>query len=122
MPLASNFNAIFTIDRLTRSGEEDGTPLYAPSAVVVSGWFDELETRTIEEPFRSQTDPIAYADRRALFMCPTNADIQQDDVGTVVMTGAVDRGRWQVSLIRTAPTPLGAGHLEVQLQGPTESK
>ncbi len=122
MPLASNFNAIFSIDRLTRTGEEDGTPTYAESIVVVSGWFDELETRTIEEPFRSQTAPISYSDRRALFMCPTNADIQQDDVGIVVMSGAVNRGQWQVSLIRAAPTPLGAGHLEVQLQGPKESK
>ena len=122
MPLASNFNAIFAIDRLTRSGSEDGTPLYTEGTVAVSGWFDELETRTIEEPFRSATDPIPYVDRRALFMCATNADIQQDDVGIVTMTGAVDRGRWQVSIIRAAPTPLGAGHLEVQLQGPKESK
>lgn len=122
MPLASNFNAVFTIDRLTRSGTEDGTPVYTESVVVVAGWFDELETRTIEEPFRGSNDPISYADRRALFMCLTNADIQQDDVGTVVMTGSVDRGKWQVSLVRAAPTPLGPGHLEVQLQGPTESK
>jgi len=122
MPLASNFNAVFTIDRLTRSGNEDGTPTYTENQVVVTGWFDELETRTIEEPFRSQTDPISYADRRALFMCAIDADIQQDDVGTVVMSGSVDRGRWQVSVTRAAPTPLGAGHLEVQLQGPTESK
>lgn len=122
MPLASNFNAIYTIDRLTRTGDEDGTPTYSEDTVVVTGWFDELETRTIEEPFRSQTQPIAYSDRRALFMCPTDADIQQDDVGEMVMSGSVNAGKWQVSLIRRAPTPLGAGHLEVQLQGPEESK
>lgn len=122
MPLASNFNALFTIDRLTRSGEEDGTPTYSEDTVVVSGWFDELETRTIEEPFRSQTQPISYSDRRALFMCATDADIQQDDVGEIVMSGSVNVGKWQVSLVRHAPTPLGSGHLEVQLQGPEESK
>ncbi len=124
MPLASSFNCIFTIERLSRipAGDEDGTPQYTEAPILVSGWLDELETRTIEEPFRSQTQPISYSDRRALFMCPVNADIQQDDVGTIVMTGSVDRGRWQVSLVRAAPTPLGAGHLECQLQGPEESK
>jgi hypothetical protein len=119
MTLAANFNSTYTITRQTRTGTEDGTPIYGDSVVVVAGWFDELEVRTQDEPFRSQSIP--YADRRAMFMCAANADIQQDDVG-VVSIGGMDRGRWEVSVVRTAPTPGGAGHLEVQMQGAKESK
>lgn len=119
MGLSDNYNAVFTITRQVKSGTEDGTPTYTPTPVLISGWFDELETRTIEEPFRDQSIP--YADRRALFMCDAGADIKQDDEGTVVI-GTQDRGTWMVSVIRTAPTPSGAGHLEVQLQGVKESK
>ncbi len=119
MTLAANYNAVFTIDRLVRSGTEDGTPLYTETPTDIIGWFDELETRTIEESARNESIP--YADRRALFMCDATADIQQDDVGTMVI-GTLARGKWEVSVIRTAPTPTGPGHLEVQLQGAKESK
>jgi len=119
MALSDNYNATFTITRQVQSGNDDGTPIYTPTAVVISGWFDELETRTIEEPFRKESVP--YADRRALFMCDAGTDIKQDDTGSV-MIGTLDRGKWSVSVIRTAPTPTGAGHLEVQLQGTKESR
>jgi hypothetical protein len=119
MSLASNYNSTFTITRQTRDSVEDGTPIYVDSVVTVVGWFDELETRPLDEPFRGQSIP--YTDRRALFMCDAGADLQQDDTGTILI-GALDRGWWQVSVVRTAPTPSGAGHLEVQLQGVKESK
>lgn len=119
MPLAINYNAVFTVQRLTRDSVEDGTPIYTEAPVDISGWFDELETRTLEESFRKESIP--YADRRAMFMCDATADIQQDDKGTVVV-GTLNRGTWEVSVIRTAPTPTGPGHLEVQLQGTKEGK
>lgn len=124
MSLTQNYNATITFRRETRTGDEDGTPIYDTADVTVRGFFDELETRTIEEPFRSQE--VSYADRRALFMTMTLADIQQADKGTVVMDmpdgTTFDRGVWMVSVIRTAPRPSGPGHLEIQLQGTQESK
>lgn len=119
MTLSANYNATFTVTRKTRTGTEDGTPVYSDSAVVITGWFDEIEVRTLDTPFR--TESIPYADRRALFMCDAGADIQQDDVGTIDI-GGQDRGKWEVSVVRTAPIPAGAGHLEVQLQGAQESR
>lgn len=118
MALADHYNATFTITRETRTGEEDGTPIYSPSQVIIVGWFDEIEVRSYDEPTRREA--IAYMDRRAMLMCPADSDIQQDDVGVVNISG-LDRGTWEVSVIRTAPTPAGAGHLEVQLQGTKES-
>ncbi len=124
MSLLQNYNATVTFARETRDGEDDGTPIYTRADVVVRGFFDELETRTIEEPFRK--DSIPFADRRALFMTATLADIQQDDKGTVVMDmpdgSTFPRGVWMVSVIRTAPKPRGPGHLEVQFQGTQESR
>ncbi len=120
MALSDNYNATFTITRQTRDGDDDGTPIYTPSVVTIVGWFDELETRTIEEPFRDQS--IAFMDRRAMFMCDADSDIQQDDEGTMVLNDGLNRGFWEVSVVRTAPTPAGAGHLEVQLQGVKESR
>ena len=119
MALSDNYNATLTLTRQVKSGDDDGTPTYTPTEVVISGWFDELETRTIEEPFRKESIP--YSDRRAMFMCDASADIEQDDMGGVFI-GTMDRGKWMVSVIRTAPTPTGAGHLEVQLQGTKESR
>lgn len=118
MTLAANYNATFTVTRKTRSGTEDGTPIYTESSVVISGWFDEIHARGYDEPTRDES--IAYMDRRAVFFCNADADIQQDDVGTVSISG-LDRGSWMVSILRTAPTPSGAHHLEVQLQGTKES-
>lgn len=118
MALADNYNATFTIERTVRTGDDDGTPVYGTSQVIVAGWFDEIEVRSYDEPTRDQA--IAFMDRRALFMCDAGADVQQDDVG-VVAIGGMDRGEWQVSVTRTAPTPGGAGHLEIQLQGVKES-
>jgi len=122
--LDDNYNATFTMTRKTRSGSEDGTPTYSDSTVVVEGWFDELEVRAYDESSRDQS--IAFADRRALFMCDATADIQLDDVGNMVVNvwdgSTNDRGRYEVSQIRTAPTPEGAGHLELQLQGAKETR
>lgn len=119
MSLAANYNAVLTVTRETRAGTEDGTPVYTESTVAVTGWFDELEVRTVDEPFRDQSIP--FSDRRALFMCDAGSDIQQDDTGTVVI-GGIDRGWWMVSVVRTAPVPSGVGHMEIQLQGTKESK
>ncbi len=119
MPLSSSYNAVFTITRQTRSGTDDGTPIYTDSTVVVAGWFDEIESRPLDEPFRSESIP--YTDRRALFMCDSTADVRQDDEGVVVI-GGINRGTWAVSILRTAPIPSGVGHMEIQLQGTKESK
>ncbi len=119
MALRDNYNATVTITRQVKSGDDDGTPTYTPTDVVISGWWDELEVRTIDEPFRKESVP--YTDRRALFMCDADSDIKQDDQGSVVLSG-FDRGKWMVSVIRPAPTPSGVGHLEVQFQGTKESR
>lgn len=121
MPLASNYNAIFTIEREVKSGDEDGTPIFTTASHQVAGWFDGLETRQLNEPFRGDVDPISYMDRRALFLCDANANIRQDDEGTITI-GGITQGRWQVSDIVPAPIPSGVGHLEVQLQGPKEGR
>ena len=118
MSLANNYNATATITRKTRTGNEDGTPIYTESNVVIAGWFDELDVRSFDEPTRDLS--ISYMDRRGVFYCDANADIQQDDECTINI-GGIDRGAWQVSVIRTAPIPSGVGHLEVQLQGVKES-
>ena len=118
MSLQGNYNATITITRKTRSGTEDGTPIYSPSVVVVAGWFDAIDVRTMDTPFRDLN--VAYVDRRALFLCDAGADIQQDDVG-IIAIGGYDQGQWQVSDVRTAPIPGGVGHLECQLQGVKES-
>lgn len=124
MSLQANYNAVFTIDRLVRIGDEDGTPLYDTTTVAISGWFDEIEVRGMDEPRREENPP--YSDQRALFMCNVDSGIQQDDAGIMVLSlpggATLSRGRWQVSLLRTAPIPAGAHHIEVQLQGLKESK
>lgn len=118
MSLAANYNSVFTITRKTRTGTEDGTPIYAEASSAITGWFDEIDVRAFDTPTRDLS--ISFMDRRALFMCDAAADVQQDDEGTVTI-GGVSRGKWQVSVIRTAPTPSGAHHLEIQLQGVKES-
>ena len=89
MSLQGNYNATITITRKTRSGTEDGTPIYSPSVVVVAGWFDAIDVRTMDTPFRDLN--VAYVDRRALFLCDAGADIQQDDVG-IIAIGGYDQG------------------------------
>ena len=118
--LSDRFNAVFTVTRQTRTGTEDGTPIYGTATHQVSGWFDEIEARPLDEPFRDQSVP--YVDRRAMFLCAAGSDIQQDDEGTVALNDGTARGSWEVMVIRAAPTPSGAGHLEVQLQGAKEGK
>ncbi len=119
MSLSDHYNATFTVDRLTKTGSDDGTPIYDNNPVLISGWFDGLETRGIYEPFRDESTP--YADRRALFMCDVDSGILLDDQGTI-QVGALDAGAWMVSVINSAPIPGGVGHLEVQLQGTEEAR
>lgn len=118
MSLQSNYNATLTITRQVRTGTDDGTPVYGTQTVVVAGWFDEIDVRAFDTPTRD--DVISYMDRRALFMCDAGSGIQQDDTGTIAISG-YDSGYWQVSAVRTAPMPGGVGHLECQLQGAKES-
>jgi len=125
MAIADAFVYSFTISRQTQSGSEDGTPLFTTTEVVVPGFFDDSQTSaTMVSNTRLEVGP-SYQDRRAVFLCATDADVQDDDEGVVTLPieggGVRTIGRFSVEVIRHEVSKRGLHHLAVMLLGVRES-